>query len=202
MITHYSISKWMLVEEIELLNKANKIVLYILPAYINSLGEVETFLIIFKDKEMKIDKIFEKCLSLTMKKRQDYTSKPEVDSHENFKRSAEIASWFINKDDKPYAVLIATKLSRLATLLSGDKDPQNESVADSFEDLINYCALWYERCSNDLKGIVQGIPGEIYETKGNNVSHEKIFAGTMSSAQLRACQCPACKTELAFRCLK
>jgi hypothetical protein len=91
---------------------------------------------------MKIEEIFKKCTDLTMSKRHDYTS--SIDNHENFKRSAEIASWFKNSDDKPYVVLIGTKLARLASLLDA-KQPKNESIEDSFLDLINYCALWMER---------------------------------------------------------
>lgn len=107
---------------------------------------------------MNIKEIFEKCLSLSMKKRQDYTSQPTVDSHENFKRSAEVASWFTDKNDKPYAVLIGTKLARLGSLLSNNKVPSNESINDSFEDLINYCALWYERyqLENPIKFVSSG----------------------------------------------
>lgn len=91
---------------------------------------------------MKINEIFEKCLSITTLKRYDYTS--TEDNHENFKRSALIASWFKSNDDKPYIVLIGTKLARLASLLDS-KEPKNESIDDSFIDLINYCALWMER---------------------------------------------------------
>ena len=91
---------------------------------------------------MQLQKIFEECMKLTLSKRHDYTS--SIDNHENFKRSAEIASWFKNNDDKPYAILIGTKLARLASLLD-NKQPKNESIEDSFLDLINYCALWMER---------------------------------------------------------
>jgi len=94
---------------------------------------------------MRINEIFEKCASVIMSKRADYTS--GTDYHENFKRAAEVGSWFPN-DDKPYAILVATKLARLGALLSSGKTPNNESVNDSFEDLINYCALWYERRSS------------------------------------------------------
>ena len=91
---------------------------------------------------MKIDEIFKKCTNLTISKRHDYTS--SIDNHENFKRSALLAEWFKNSDDKPYVVLIGTKLARLASLLD-NKQPKNESIEDSFLDLINYCALWMER---------------------------------------------------------
>lgn len=94
---------------------------------------------------MTIEQIFDKCLKITMSKREDYTSNPKADAHENFKRSAEIASWFNNEQDKSYAVLIGTKLARLGSLLSSGKEPNNESIEDSFEDLINYCGLWAER---------------------------------------------------------
>lgn len=77
-----------------------------------------------------------------MSKRHDYTS--SEDNHENFKRSAEISSWFIDEQDKPYAVLVGTKLARLGSLL-GQKEPNNETIDDTFLDLINYCALWMER---------------------------------------------------------
>lgn len=88
-----------------------------------------------------INMIFEECLKITMSKRQDYTS--SADSHENFKRSAEVASWFKADRDKPYVILITTKLARLASLLDS-KEPKNESIRDSFLDLINYSGLWAE----------------------------------------------------------
>ncbi len=91
---------------------------------------------------MKIDEIFASCLHLTLSKRHDYTS--SIDNHENFKRSAFLAEWFRSNDDKPYAVLIGTKLARLASLLDA-KNPNHESIDDTFLDLINYCALWMER---------------------------------------------------------
>lgn len=91
---------------------------------------------------MTIQEIFKKCQKITLSKRHDYTS--DIDNHQNFKRSAEIASWFASKEDKSYAVLIGTKLARLASLLD-QKEPNNESIDDTFMDLVNYCALWCER---------------------------------------------------------
>ena len=91
---------------------------------------------------MTIQEIFKKCQKITLSKRHDYTSSD--DNHENFKRSAELASWFKSDQDKAYAVLIGTKLARLATLLD-NKEPNNESIEDTFLDLTNYCALFAER---------------------------------------------------------
>lgn len=94
---------------------------------------------------MTVQEIFKKALKTTMSKRQDYTTNALKDNHENFKRSAEISSWFKNEQDKPYTVLIGTKLARLGALLSNEKEPNHESIDDTFLDLINYCALWAER---------------------------------------------------------
>ncbi len=92
---------------------------------------------------MTILDIFSKCQKIALSKRHDYSS--EHDHHDNFKRSAYLASWFISNEDKAYVVLIGTKLARLATLLNENKNPNNESIDDSFLDLVNYCALWAER---------------------------------------------------------
>lgn len=91
---------------------------------------------------MEIPKIFEKCEKITMSKRHDYCS--TEDNHENFKRAGLLLDWFNSPIDKPYVALIGTKLARLASLL-GNKEPNNESIEDTFLDLINYCALWCER---------------------------------------------------------
>jgi len=77
-----------------------------------------------------------------MSKRHDYTS--SEDEHENFKRTEILLTWFNSPIDKPYIALIGTKLARLASLLDM-KEPKNESIEDTFLDLVNYCALWSER---------------------------------------------------------
>ena len=97
-------------------------------------------------QKLSIDQIFEKCMTVTMSKRHDYTS--GTDAHENFKHSTELISWFYNDNDTAYVALIATKLTRLASLLNENKTPNNESIQDTFIDLINYCALWAERRLN------------------------------------------------------
>lgn len=73
------------------------------------------------------------------KKNADYASKSFF---ENFKRSAELASWFSDPVDRSFATLVGTKLARLATLLSTGRAPNNESLDDTFLDLTVYCGLW------------------------------------------------------------
>jgi hypothetical protein len=83
--------------------------------------------------------LLDKIKAIHEKKSADYSG----DGHyENFERSALLAQWFNDDRDKPFVVLIAVKLARLATLLNKDAKPQNEPIADTFLDLCTYCALW------------------------------------------------------------
>lgn len=94
--------------------------------------------------------VLAKIHEMHSKKNADYSAPGK--SFENFERSATLASWFTNDIDKAFVVLIGTKLARLATLLNSDKEPNNESVEDSFEDLSTYCILWaaYHRQFSEL----------------------------------------------------
>lgn|SRR5574339_41070 len=83
--------------------------------------------------------ILEKSLQIHLKKNEDYASAGNPFS--NFEFSAKIVKEFKNEEDKGFVALIATKLARLAELSDG-RIPNNESVDDSFLDLVTYCALW------------------------------------------------------------
>jgi len=89
---------------------------------------------------MTPEQLIDKGKELMQIKAHDYTS-GETNRYENFLRQAELLSWFKNDNDKAYVAVIAIKLARLASLLDS-KEPKNESIEDSFIDLINYCALW------------------------------------------------------------
>jgi Nucleotide modification associated domain 1 len=90
---------------------------------------------------MKPEEILLAGTKLMKLKNEDYTEGSS--RHQNFERSEEIIGWYKNDIDKVYVTLISTKLARLAVLLNkeGNK-PVNESIEDSFVDLVNYCALW------------------------------------------------------------
>jgi hypothetical protein len=83
--------------------------------------------------------LMHKSINVHIKKNKDYASAENPFS--NFERSAEIASWFLYDSDKSFAVLVGTKLARIAELTDG-RLPNNESLDDSFLDLVTYCALW------------------------------------------------------------
>jgi hypothetical protein len=89
-----------------------------------------------------VEEILKRAVDIHIKKRADYASNPNTDPFENFDRSNLIASWF-PPAYASFAVLIGTKLARLGSLLVTGKKPKNESIDDSFLDLVTYCALFY-----------------------------------------------------------
>ena len=77
--------------------------------------------------------------AIHLKKNQDYANADNPFS--NFERAAELISWFSNKTDKAFMGLIGNKLARIAELSDG-RIPNNESLDDSFLDLLTYVGLW------------------------------------------------------------
>lgn len=90
---------------------------------------------------MTPEELMTKGMKLMKSKSQDYTS-GSTTRYENFKRQAIITGWFENEQDKIFAGMIALKLARIASLSDPLKEPNHESIEDTFIDLINYCSLW------------------------------------------------------------
>ena len=90
--------------------------------------------------------ILERSKEIHVRKSQDYTTNTEENPHENFERAALIASWFPVKYSA-FAILIGTKLARLAALLTNEErvgyTPNNESTDDSFLDCLTYVGLFF-----------------------------------------------------------
>lgn len=89
-----------------------------------------------------VEEILERSKAIHLRKREDYASDPTANPFENFDRSNEVAGWFPDAY-KSFAVLIGTKIARLGSLLVSGKTPNNESIDDTFLDLVTYCALFY-----------------------------------------------------------
>lgn len=87
---------------------------------------------------MTPEELMDKGKLLLKSKSEDYTVS---DRYENFTRQKELISWFKSDQDKAFVALIAVKLARLGSLLE-HHEPNNESIEDTFIDLINYCVLW------------------------------------------------------------
>lgn len=117
---------------------------------------------------MRAEEILDRGRALLKSKGDDYTENRDKDQYQNFDRSNLIASWFKNDVDKSFAVLIGTKLARLASLLSSDKVPNNESILDTFIDGANYFALWGgKRFVNDNKD-----RDDSYTRKGSGIKDQ------------------------------
>lgn len=89
-----------------------------------------------------VEEILNRSKEIHLRKREDYASDPTANPFENFDRSNIIADWFPTTY-KSFAVLIGTKIARLGALLITGKTPNNESIDDTFLDLVTYCALFY-----------------------------------------------------------
>jgi hypothetical protein len=76
---------------------------------------------------------------LHKKKNDDYSG--DKGAFFNFGFCEYVSNLFTNGRDKVYAVFIAIKLARLAVLLSGSS-AKNESIEDSFDDMITYATIW------------------------------------------------------------
>lgn len=95
---------------------------------------------------MTPEALLRSCEKLMKSKRADYS---DGSIHQNFDRSKSVIAWFSDDTDKVYVTLITTKLARLAVLLSNDREPNSESISDSFKDLVNYCTLWGSKRSSE-----------------------------------------------------
>lgn len=89
-----------------------------------------------------VEEILNRSRDIHLKKREDYATNPTADPFENFDRSNQVALWFPDSY-KSFGVLIGTKLARLGSLLVTGRTPNNESIDDTFLDLVTYCALFY-----------------------------------------------------------
>lgn len=84
--------------------------------------------------------MLEKMRGIHDRKSNDYAS--SEDRYSNFRLSGMIAAKFTDPVDIAFAVMIGTKLARLAELRGKGKTPQNESVQDTHDDLAVYATLW------------------------------------------------------------
>lgn len=90
-----------------------------------------------------------RCLEIAERKAKDYSV--PTDRYSNFRFASIVAEPF-DGVNKVFATLIGVKLARLAVLLSSPLPPSNESIADTFDDLTNYAALWGGHYDSEFGG--------------------------------------------------
>lgn len=84
------------------------------------------------------------CLEILEKKTADYAS--DVDVLSNFKNIAKAAKALQIDITTPSGVALfmaLLKVARIANLQNGGTEPSNESVRDSYTDLLNYSKFGY-----------------------------------------------------------
>lgn len=78
---------------------------------------------------------------LHIRKNQDYSG-DSPDPFFNFNVAVDIETLFDSERDKVFATMVGIKIGRISAILNSGKTPNNESLLDSFDDLIMYAALW------------------------------------------------------------
>jgi hypothetical protein len=114
--------------------------------------------------------ILQQMKTIHDKKSHDYAQ--DTDPFSNFTRAATIVSWFTSPTDQVFAGILGIKFARLAELLSTSKEPNNESIDDTFIDAANYFVLWaaYYRREKELKKLVEeGLKHDIRSIFGPKV---------------------------------
>lgn len=84
---------------------------------------------------------FDKLKELHRRKNADYTGNSN-DPFYNFNVAIHLVEQFSSNRDKVYACMVGIKLGRIAALTNSGAVPNNESLLDSFDDLICYSTIW------------------------------------------------------------
>ncbi len=97
-----------------------------------------------KEIQLKlIEEVDKKTINILKSKGEDYANE---DVLSNFKRMSNAAK-MLNIDvynPTGYALfMVLLKIDRISNLMASNKEPNNESLLDSFEDGINYMKLAY-----------------------------------------------------------
>lgn len=98
---------------------------------------------ILEEQVAIIEKLDEKLITILKSKGKDYGNE---DTLSNFKRMSQIVNTLNLDLKKPIGCALfmtLMKIDRIANLISKDGDPENESLEDSFIDLIGYAKLTY-----------------------------------------------------------
>jgi hypothetical protein len=73
----------------------------------------------------------------------------------NFEFAETVGAIFKGARDKVYAIVIGVKLARLSVVLY--KQATNESVEDTFDDMINYATIWKSDWQSRNKKSIRSI---------------------------------------------
>jgi len=84
------------------------------------------------------EKLFSKALTLMKAKNHDYAGKDKAVGLENFNITASVAN--ISRE-QGILVRLMDKMTRVGNLLQHGAEVKTESINDTLEDAINYCAI-------------------------------------------------------------
>jgi len=96
-----------------------------------------------KDQIKKIKALNRKTLEVIQSKGADYGNDDVLSNFKQVSQVIKILKIDATTPEGYSMLLVILKICRISTLKDGNKIPNNESLLDSYEDLINYCKLAY-----------------------------------------------------------
>lgn len=99
--------------------------------------------ILIKDAEAT----FTECLEILKRKNHDYAGEKTADPFKNFRGSEFVGV----SPPRAIMVRIMDKISRAGNLLSQENAVKDESINDTLNDIVNYCAIIKSYLKNNKK---------------------------------------------------
>lgn len=97
-----------------------------------------------KETQMiELQKLFDENMEILKSKGADYATNDILSNFKRLSGTAKALNLDISTPVGYSLFMVLLKIDRINNLLTGDKTPNNESVADSFKDGINYFQLAY-----------------------------------------------------------
>lgn len=84
-----------------------------------------------------------KLLEISEKKGNDYANEDMLSVFKTVSKAAELLGIDIGKSEQFALFMVLLKIARITNLINNNKNPNNESIEDSFIDGINYFKLAY-----------------------------------------------------------
>jgi len=90
-----------------------------------------------------VEKLDDDLLEILKSKGKDYADEDVLSNFKIVSEIVKLAKIDATKSEGYAMLMVVLKIVRIWNLKESDKTPENESLLDSYKDLINYCKLSY-----------------------------------------------------------
>jgi len=96
-----------------------------------------------KEQKLYLDELNNELIEILNKKKSDYANEDVLSNFKIVSEIVKLAKIDSTKSEGYAMLMIILKIVRIWNLKTIGKTPENESLLDSYKDLINYCKLSY-----------------------------------------------------------